>query len=81
VTAEGPRSTWPTRRGSRLADEPPVGAWGRAAPGGGAPIKRAVGNLLSALWHRVTREEMDEDRLHEIAEILDEAARKIERLK
>lgn len=48
---------------------------------GGAPIKRAVANLLSALWHRVTREEMDEDRLHEIAEILDEAARKIERLK
>jgi DNA-binding PadR family transcriptional regulator len=48
---------------------------------GGAPIKRAVGNLLSALWHRATREDMDEDRLHEIASILDEAARKIERLK
>ena len=48
---------------------------------GGAPIKRAVGNLLSALWHRVTREEMNEERLHEIAEILDEAARRIERLK
>ena len=27
---------------------------------GGAPIKRAVGNLLSALWHRATREDMDE---------------------
>ncbi len=48
---------------------------------GGAPIKRAVGNLLSALWHRVTRDEMDEDRLHEIAAILDEAAQRIERLK
>jgi len=48
---------------------------------GGAPIKRAVGNLLSALWHRVTRDDMDEDRLHEIADILDEAARKIERLR
>jgi DNA-binding PadR family transcriptional regulator len=48
---------------------------------GGAPIKRAVGNLLAALWHRVSREELNEDRLHEIAEILDEAARKIERLK
>ena len=48
---------------------------------GGAPIKRAVGNLLSALWHRATREDMDEDRLHEIAAILDEAAQKIERLK
>jgi DNA-binding PadR family transcriptional regulator len=48
---------------------------------GGAPIKRAVGNLLSALWHRVTRDDADEDTLHRIAEILDEAAQKIERLK
>jgi DNA-binding PadR family transcriptional regulator len=48
---------------------------------GGAPIRRAVGNLLSALWHRATREDMDEARLHEIAAILDEAAQKIERLK
>jgi DNA-binding PadR family transcriptional regulator len=48
---------------------------------GGAPIKRAVGNLLSALWHRATREDMNEDRLHEIAAILDEAAQRIERLK
>jgi DNA-binding PadR family transcriptional regulator len=48
---------------------------------GGAPIGRAVGNLLSALWHRVTREDADEDRLHEIAAILDEAAQRIERLK
>jgi DNA-binding PadR family transcriptional regulator len=48
---------------------------------GGAPIKRAVGNLLSALWHRATRDDMDEARLHEIAAILDDAAQKIERLK
>ena len=48
---------------------------------GGAPIKRAVGNLLSALWHRVTREDIDEATLHDIAAILDEAAQKIERLK
>jgi DNA-binding PadR family transcriptional regulator len=48
---------------------------------GGPPIKRAVGNLLSALWHRVTREEVDEETIHEIAAILDEAAQKIERLK
>jgi DNA-binding PadR family transcriptional regulator len=48
---------------------------------GGAPIGRAVGNLLSALWHRVTRDDADEDRLHEIAAILDEAAQRIERLK
>lgn len=56
-----------------------VGADHRKA--GGAPIKRAVGNLLSALWHRVTREDADEQTLHEIAAILDEAAQKIERLK
>ena len=48
---------------------------------GGAPIKRAIGNLLSALWHRATREDVDEATLHEIAAILDEAAQKIERLK
>src|SRR5687768_14881227 len=48
---------------------------------GGRPIQRAVGNLLSALWHRVTADDMGEDRLHEIAAILDEAAQKIERLK
>lgn len=48
---------------------------------GGRPIQRAVGNLLSALWHRVTAEDMGDDRLHEIAAILDEAAQKIERLK
>jgi len=47
---------------------------------GGRPIKRAVGNLLSALWHRVAAEDMSEERLHEIAAILDEAAQKIERL-
>jgi DNA-binding PadR family transcriptional regulator len=48
---------------------------------GGRPIQRAVGNLLSALWHRVTADDTGEDRLHEIAAILDEAAQKIERLK
>jgi len=47
---------------------------------GGAPISRAVGNLLSALWHRVQRDGMDEATLHKIADILDEAARKVERL-
>ena len=47
---------------------------------GGRPIQRAVRNLLSALWHRVTAEG-GEERLHEIAAILDEAAQKIERVK
>jgi DNA-binding PadR family transcriptional regulator len=48
---------------------------------GGAPIRRSVGNLLSALWHKVTSDEAGDETLHQIAEILDEAARKIERLK
>ncbi len=48
---------------------------------GGAPIKRAVGNLMSAVWHRVTRDGAGEDTLHDIAAILDEAAQRIERLK
>jgi DNA-binding PadR family transcriptional regulator len=47
---------------------------------GGAPIKRSIGNLLSALWHRATREDADEGTMHKIAAILDEAAQKIERL-
>ena len=61
---------------ARLAD---LGSDQRKA--GGAPIKRAVGNLLSALWHRATRDDVDEETRHEIAAILDEAAQKIERLK
>ena len=48
---------------------------------GGAPIRRSVGNLLSALWHKVTSDEAGEETLHRVAEILDEAAQKIERLK
>jgi DNA-binding PadR family transcriptional regulator len=48
---------------------------------GGKPIQRAVGNLLSALWHRVTADDTGDERLHDIAAILDEAAQKIERLK
>jgi DNA-binding PadR family transcriptional regulator len=45
-----------------------------------APVARAVKNLLSALWHRVTHEDLDNERLHAIAAILDKAAQKIERL-
>lgn len=48
---------------------------------GGRPIQRAVGNLLSAVWHRVTADDMSEERLHEMAAVLDEAAQRIERLK
>ena len=48
----------------------------RSAP----PIARAVGNLFTALRDRATGGELDRDTIHAVAEILDEAARKIERL-
>jgi DNA-binding PadR family transcriptional regulator len=47
----------------------------------GPPIGRAVKNLMTALVHRVGQERFDDELLHEIAAILDEAAQKIERTK
>lgn len=60
----------------RLSD---LGAGPRRADA--VPIRRAVANLLAATWQQVTREEMSEKVLQEIADILDEAARRIERLR
>jgi hypothetical protein len=48
---------------------------------GSPTIKRAVGNLLQALWHRVSHENVNETTVHDIAAILDDAAQRIERLK
>lgn len=45
------------------------------------PIGRAVGNLMSALSHRVSRDGINDELMHEIASILDEAAQRIERVK
>lgn len=47
---------------------------------GGAPIGRAIGNLMAALGNRVAKSGIDSDTRHKVAEILDEAAQKIERL-
>jgi len=47
----------------------------------GPAIGRAVRNLMTALSHRIGRDGIDEDLLHEIAAILDEAAQRIERVK
>jgi DNA-binding PadR family transcriptional regulator len=44
------------------------------------PIRRAVGNLFAALSSRATSGEFDRETMHQVAEILDEAARRIERL-
>ena len=47
----------------------------------GPVLGRAVKNVMTALSHRVSRDGLDEDLLHEIAAILDEAAQRIERVK
>ena len=47
----------------------------------GGPIRRAMGNLKSALQDRLGDEDVDADTLHEVAAIIDEAVQKIERLK
>ena len=47
----------------------------------GPAIGRAVKNLMTALSHRIGRDGLNEDLLHEIAAILDEAAQRIERIK
>ena len=46
----------------------------------GGPVRRAMGNLKTVLRDRVMREEASTDTLHEVAAIIDEAARRIERL-
>ena len=60
----------------RLTDMKP-----REEQNAGPAIGRAVKNLMTALRHRVDREGMNEDLLHDIAAILDEAAQRIERVK
>ena len=60
----------------RLEEESPD-RQGRRHP----PIGRAIRNLMNALGHRVSNDGFDEALVHEITEILDEAAQRIERLK
>ena len=45
-----------------------------------APVKRAMANLFTAISHRVMRGDITDETLHGFADIIDEAARKIERL-
>jgi DNA-binding PadR family transcriptional regulator len=44
------------------------------------PVARAIANLLAAVRGRAAAGELDRDTVHQIADILDEAARKVERL-
>ena len=60
----------------RLRDLAPT-----ASETAGPAIGRAIKNLITALRHRVSRDGLDDELLHEIAAILDEAAQKIERTK
>lgn len=53
----------------------------REGSAAGPAIGRAVKNLMTALRHRIGRDGLDDDLLHEIAAILDEAAQRIERVK
>lgn len=46
---------------------------------GHAPVRRAMGNLATAVMHRVRAGDLDADALHKIAAILDEAAQKVDR--
>ena len=50
-------------------------------PTTGLAIGRAVKNLMTALSHRISADGLDEDLLHEIAAVLDDAAQRIERIK
>jgi DNA-binding PadR family transcriptional regulator len=47
----------------------------------GAPLGRAMKNLMNALGNRIKRDGFDDELLHEIAAILDDAAQRIERVK
>jgi hypothetical protein len=46
----------------------------------GGPVRRAMGNLRTVLLDRLGRDGVQAETMHEVAAILDEAARKIERL-
>ena len=53
----------------------------REGSSAGPAIGRAVKNLMTALRHRIGRDGLNDDLLHEIAGILDDAAQRIERVK
>ena len=52
----------------------------RHSKSGGAPIRRAMGNLAAVLEHRLSREGVEDELVHQVTALIDEAAQKIERL-
>ena len=47
----------------------------------GPVLGRAIKNVMTALSHRISRDGFNDELLHEVAAILDEAAQRIERIK
>ena len=91
ATAEGPRKPFAiTADGSAelSAKQPEVEAlFARLAElasmrerTDGGPVRRAMGNLRTVLIDRLGKDGVESETMHEVAAILDEAARKIERL-
>ena len=89
--AEGPRKAFSvTADGTAelLAKKPEVEALfaglaelaERRARTDGGPVRRAMGNLRTVLLDRLSKDGVQSETMHEVAAILDEAARKIERL-
>ena len=81
-TAEG--RAWLEEQGEQMADlMERLGGMseGRTSRGKNPHLGRAIGNLMNALRNRVTNEGWDDELVHEITAILDEAAQRIERVK
>jgi len=53
---------------------------GRQRRSEASPVRRALHNLRNVLHHRVGREDASSETAHQIAEMIDELARKVERL-
>ena len=82
ATAEG--RAWLEEEGLRMNEvlERLDGMGGGQRKNADSPqLGRAIKNLMTALSQRVSRDGFDEELLHEIAAILDEAAQRIERVR
>lgn len=53
---------------------------GRQRRSDASPVRRALHNLRNVLHHRMARDDMSGETAHQIAEMIDELARKVERL-
>jgi len=82
ATAEG--RTWLEEEGLRMnevLERLDAMGGGQRKSADSPQLGRAVKNLMTALSQRISRDGLDEELLHEIAAILDEAAQRIERVR